>query len=401
MKIIVIAPTEIPALRANTLQVMKMAQAFRELGHPVHMIVPQSAQSKKRVSGENQLNWESLAHHYGLKHSFQIEWLPAHNHLKRYDFSWQAIQRAKNLGAQVIYTRLPQSAAISSLRGLATIYEIHDFPQGIMGPYLLRAFLRGKGAQRMVVITHALYTDLNKAFRIPTSMNFVQIAPDGVDLERYRDLPDPAPARELLSTRQPGFLSDSIHFSENFVSQFTAGYTGHLYPGRGTQLLVELAARLPDINFLIAGGEPSDVEKLRQTVLNRSLSNMFITGFIPNTDLPQIQSACEVLLMPYQEKVSASSGGDIGHYLSPMKLFEYMASQRAILSSDLPVLQEILNPQNALILPPDDINAWVDALRNLKENAGLRHRLGKQARQDVLQYTWQSRARRVLEGLMD
>lgn len=401
MRITIIAPTEIPARRANTLQVMKMAQAFRELGHLVHMIVPQSSQSKKKAEADNQHSWESLAHHYGLKHSFHIEWLPAHNHLKRYDFSWRAIKRAKELGAQVIYTRLPQSAALSSLRGLATIYEIHDFPQGVMGPFLLRTFLRGKGAQRMVVITHALYTDLNKAFRIPTVKDFVRIAPDGVDLERYLDLPDPAIARELLCTRQPGFMSDSIHFSEDFASQFTAGYTGHLYPGRGTQLLVELAARLPEINFLIAGGEPSDVQKLRQTALNRSLSNMFITGFVPNTDLPQIQSACEVLLMPYQKKVSASSGGDIGRYLSPMKLFEYMASQRAILSSDLPVLKEILNPQNALILPPSDINAWVDAIKNLKDNAELRHRLGMQARQDVLQYTWQSRARRILEGLMD
>lgn len=400
MKIVVIAPTEIPARRANTLQVMKMSQAFCEMGHQVRLLAPQSVQSKQPPESEDQHSWKSLAHHYGLKQSFDIEWLPARDHFRRYDFSWRAIQRAKILGAQLIYTRLPQSAALSSLAGLATILEMHDFPQGKMGPFLLRAFLLGRGAQRLVIITRALHKDLTRSFNIPTGDNFTQIAPDGVDLDRYHNLPDPPAARQMLRSAPPASLVGLIHFPENFESKFTAGYTGHLYPGRGSQLLLEIATQLPDINFLIAGGEPQDVENLRMVASAHNLDNVLLTGFVPNTELPWLQAACDVLLMPYQEKVSASSGGDIGRYLSPMKLFEYMACQRAILSSNLPVLQEVLNSQNAVLLPPKDSFAWVQALRNLKENAELRNQLGRQARQDVSLYTWQARARRILEGIV-
>ena len=103
--------------------------------------------------------------------------------------------------------------------------------------------------------------------------------------------------------------------------------------------------------------------------------------------------------MPYQQSVSASSGGDIARYLSPMKLFEYLGSGRAILSSDLPVLQEVLNPGNAVLLPPNDITAWEAAIRDLESNPDLRQRLAHQARCDAEKYTWDKRAIRILDAL--
>ncbi len=149
-------------------------------------------------------------------------------------------------------------------------------------------------------------------------------------------------------------------------SCFTAGYTGHLYAGRGGELMIELAARLPEITFLLVGGEPPDVARLQAKVNARQLDNVILTGFIPNADLPLYQAACDVLLMPYQKPVAASSGGDIAPYLSPMKLFEYLACGRAILSSDLPVLREVLNPANAVLLDPETSRAWAAALRLCK-----------------------------------
>jgi glycosyltransferase involved in cell wall biosynthesis len=123
-----------------------------------------------------------------------------------------------------------------------------------------------------------------------------------------------------------------------------------------------------------------------------------LTGFVPNAELPQYQAACDVLLMPYQRQVAASSGGDISRYLSPMKLFEYLACERPIVSSDLPVLQEVLNPENAILLPGDDIDAWAAALQTLEADADLRRRLASRARQDAQQYTWEARAKKILSG---
>ena len=108
------------------------------------------------------------------------------------------------------------------------------------------------------------------------------------------------------------------------------------------------------------------------------------------------QAACDILLMPYQHKVSASSGGDIVKFLSPMKLFEYLACGRAILSSDLPVLREVLNSQNAILLPADDSAAWVAAIRELKANPEKRAALAAQAQADASDYSWEARAEQIM-----
>ena len=131
----------------------------------------------------------------------------------------------------------------------------------------------------------------------------------------------------------------------------------------------------------------------------QGLENVLTTGFVPNAELPRYQSACDILLMPYQQYVSASSGGDIARYLSPMKLFEYLACGRAIVSSDLPVLREVLNSENAVLLPPGDVDAWVTALRELQANPELRACLAEKARREATKYTWQARAKRILDGI--
>jgi glycosyltransferase involved in cell wall biosynthesis len=161
-------------------------------------------------------------------------------------------------------------------------------------------------------------------------------------------------------------------------------------------LILAIAAQLPEVHFLLVGGEPSDVDRLRETVHTRGLTNITLTGFIPNAELPRYQAACDILLMPYQRKVAASSGGDIAKFLSPMKLFEYLASGRAILSSDLPVLQEVLTPQNAVLLPSDNSAAWVAAIRDLQSRPQKRAALAAQAQTDAQRYSWEARAEQIL-----
>jgi glycosyltransferase involved in cell wall biosynthesis len=393
MKIAVVAPSEIPARRANTMQVMKMTQALSELGHSVRLAVPAAQQGPQSADGPQRTDWESLMRHYGLRRPFPIDWLPARPSWRRYDFSLRALRWARRWNPDLFYTRLPQAAALASSIGMPTILEIHDLPQGKLGPWLFRRFLKGKGARRMVVITQALSDDLARELGAPTLAPFTVLAPDGVDLERYASLPKPEQARiEIQRSNLP-------HTSELQNERFTAGYTGHLYPGRGASLLLALARRLPEINFLIVGGEPGDVERMRARAAAEEIHNLLLTGFVPNAELPRFQAACEVLLMPYQRAVSTSSGGDIARYLSPMKLFEYMACERAILSSDLPVLREVLNDDNAIILPADDPDAWAAALNSLRADPTRLRQLAARARRDVQQYTWEARAQNILAGL--
>jgi glycosyltransferase involved in cell wall biosynthesis len=372
---------------------MKMCQAIASLSHDVRLAVPAGREANEL----EERSWDYLAYHYGLEKEFPIEWLRASPQKKSYDYAWRAVRWAQGWEADLVYTRLPQAAALASLWHIPTILEVHDYPQGRLGPFFFRQFLRGSGARRLVIISHVLADDLARGFRIPDKETFLVIAPDGVDLGRYRELPEPAAARQELSQILRDYASRSG--GTFFGERFTVGYSGHYYEGRGVHLILDLAARLPETNFLLMGGEPGEADRMIELVGKRKLNNLIITGFIPNAELPRYQAACDILLMPYQQKVAASSGGDIARYLSPMKLFEYMACGRAILSSDLPVLREILSPRTAILLPPDDQEAWVQAILSLQENPKICQRLGAAVKLEVVAHTWEARASRILENI--
>src|SRR5512144_2106386 len=99
MKIAIVAPTSIPARRANTIQVMKMAAAMVVLGHEVRMAAPVENLAKVLASSHSDAvaqPSQDLMHLYGLQHSFPIEWLRSSPRLHRYDYGWRAVRWARN-----------------------------------------------------------------------------------------------------------------------------------------------------------------------------------------------------------------------------------------------------------------------------------------------------------------
>jgi len=352
---------------------MKACQAIRQLGHEVHLFVPERSQATERAD---------LSTFYGLQTEFEIVWLPSNPRLHRYDLAFQAVRRAMRLNADATYVWPIQAGIISLLAKIPVLIELHGPPEGRFGPVLFRLFQRLPGKKRLLPITHALASQMQVHFG--SDPRLMQVSPNGVDLERYANLPAPATAREMLG----------------LPTAITAGYTGHLYPGRGMGLLVELARCFPAVNFLWVGGQPADVSLWRDRLVTENISNIILTGFVENERLPLYQAAADILLMPYEKVISGSSGGDSTSYASPMKMFEYMASQRAIISSDLPVIREVLNPSNAMLCPAEDVKAWSHALTALLGEPKQRRTLAEQAWRDIQPYTWQERARRALAGFV-
>jgi glycosyltransferase involved in cell wall biosynthesis len=159
-----------------------------------------------------------------------------------------------------------------------------------------------------------------------------------------------------------------------------------------------LAKRFPDASFVWVGGRPEDTRVWEPRALSIGLSNVTFTGFVPNERIPLYQAAADVLLMPYGKTVATSSGGNTAEICSPMKMFEYMAAGRAILTSDLPVLHEVLDDSMAVFCPPDDAARWGTALGGLLADGKRQQALGQRARAAVAKYDWRERAQRVLEG---
>jgi hypothetical protein len=195
MKIALVAPSEIPARRANTVQVMKMAQALATCGHEVRLASPERGSRASRRRPQ----WEELARLYGLRERFEVSWLPAFAALRGYDYGLRALLWARRWKADLLYTRLPQAAAFASQIGMPTVLEVHDLPAGRAGGLLFRLFLAGRGRRRLVAITQALAGDLARRFNLPERPGFLLAAPDGVDLQRYEPQLSVMQARQRLS----------------------------------------------------------------------------------------------------------------------------------------------------------------------------------------------------------
>lgn len=374
MKIALITNSRIPSLTANSIQAMKVAQALIQLDHDVKMFAPAEVDPVSK---------ETLLSHYGLRLAPDLELLPSIKRLKRFDFIIHAQRAAKKFRADLIYTWLPQSAVLGLWSGYPVVLEMHADNSGKLGAWWMRRFWKANGRKMMTVTTSALRKALERSTKLQFKDEAVLVAPNGVELEKYAGLPSPTEARRQLD------LPESL----------TVGFTGHIYPGRGADLLFELAKQMPNVIFLWVGGTPELVAFWKNKLTEAGMTNVTMTGFVKHDVIPLYQAAADVLLMPYSRSIEASSGQDIAEVINPMKMFEYMASGHAIISADLPSIREVLNDGNAVLCEPAEIEKWKVAIESLLADEPRRLALGKQARIDVSQLTWLKREERIMDLL--
>jgi glycosyltransferase involved in cell wall biosynthesis len=173
-------------------------------------------------------------------------------------------------------------------------------------------------------------------------------------------------------------------------------YAGHLYAWKGVDVLLEAIARLPQARGLIVGGHSSEPDLARTKSVAERLGlgeRVTFTGLVEPTRVAQLLTQADVLVLP--NPASAIST----RYTSPLKLFEYMAAGRPIVSSNLPSIREVLRDGvNALLVPPGDPIALASAIDQLLTDPELAARLARAALDDVPNYSWQRRAE-LLEAL--
>ena len=314
MKIACISTSQVPSTTANSIQVMKVCQQMKISGHEVKLWVP----------GNGRLTFDQISSQYGLHTPFEITWTPAWNRLKRYDFAFSSVMEALYWMPDLVYTWTPQVGVLATWRRKATVLEMHDRATGRFGPKILKNFIQSpRSNHELVCVTRALKNALEKQLEISIPEHLVVIAPNGVDVERYQNLPDRQTARKKLG------LAENV----------TVSYTGHFYAGRGVDVLFALAKAFPQVQFLWIGGRERELSGVRDTLNQNHLTNVHLTGFLDNQILPLYQAASDVLLMPYEKAIAGSSGGNSVDICSPMKMFEYMAVGRPMITSDLPVIQ--------------------------------------------------------------
>jgi len=302
MKIIYTCKSKIPSIEANSIHVMKMCQAFSQNGHNIKLIAPRIRRQKIIK------NKDELSKLYGINPTFDFEYMFSFPGLMGRDFCYRASKKAKKQNIDFMYTRYLGVASWSASFGVPTIFEAHAPIRDEFYLSLFKKLLRGNGFKHLVVISEKLkeiYLDELSEF-IPSEK--IRVVHDGVDLERFAEIQSVEVYKNKIEV-----LND----------KFTVGYAGHLYEGRGIELILELAKRLPKINFLIVGGKDNDVVKYKDKAKELKLKNIVFFGFIDNCKLQNYLLACDVLLMPYQNKVSVSQGGGNSvEWMSPIKMFK-------------------------------------------------------------------------------
>jgi glycosyltransferase involved in cell wall biosynthesis len=399
MKLFYLSTSRIPSEKANTYQVLQMCDAFAEHGVEVELVYPWRDNTPEMAAVDDM--WR----YYGLQERFTLTTLPTCDILHRTErllsrfppvlfrvgqrgafnllmgtYRRSVLKYLRDHTADVYYLRDWRTvrALVQARPDLAMrfVYEAHTFPGAGIDRRKMRTILSQIGG--IVTITHHLKALYNQ---VGISPEKILVAPDGVDLHRFSDLPEKQEARQLHGIPEEGIL---------------IGYTGHLYPWKGIDTLVRSITYLPpEHQICIVGGMPNDIASLNTIIQRENLSRVKLVGYISPSQVPHYMAAADVLVLPN------SSRYDIGrHYTSPLKLFEYMAATRPIIASDLPSAREILcDGHNAHLVPPDNPRALAEGILWLSTHPDAAQAMAKQARLDVEQYTWPKRAQKVLAFL--
>lgn len=173
------------------------------------------------------------------------------------------------------------------------------------------------------------------------------------------------------------------------------GYVGHLYKGKGVEVIASIAGKVSeDIEFHIIGGLEKDINLWKEKINSK---NVFFYGFVSQKEVSGYINALDVCLLPNQKIVmthrAGINGTNISGFISPLKMLEYMAHKKVIACSDISVLREVLNEENAILVDPENAKEWIEAIERFRDDR-LRDSLAQSVYSDFMQkYRWEQRAK--------
>lgn len=361
MKLLYISSAIIPSTTANSIHVMKMCQALANAGNQVCLI------AKKSNSG-----CDNIYEYYNIKNNFEIKYLDS----STFVYLLKLLKILNEIRPDFIYGRFLHGCTLSVLLGYPTMYEVHDLSFGKTFLSKISFYFLRKSAnfRKLVAITYSLQKDVLKKYKDLCPKQTL-VLPDGADIPRLD-----------LSTNR-------LHNYEK--AKLNIGYMGGMQKGKGVDIVVALANEIPHHYFHVVGGVGHDIEFWKSKCLH---SNIFFYGFVGQSELKDYVNYFDICLLPNQKEVFVGTGDikkDIGKYTSPLKLFEYISYKKPIVASDLDVIREVLNHDNSVLVPPDDIEKWKKAIFYL-EDPIERQKIGEHAFRDfVKNYTWDKRAQKI------
>lgn len=373
-KLLYLSNLRLPTEKAYGIQIAKMCEAFAAQVE-VELVYP---------SRKNPIK-EDVFIYYAVKQIFKIKKLSAIDFYLPGPFDRIAVDLKSFISAVVLsFYGLFSGTDIIYSRDEAILYILSFFKKNIVfeahrySPKRKFFYKRFKNASiKTVVISKAIEQEF---FKLGFSEKNILVAHDGVDIEKFDININKEKARKM--SRLP-------------LDKILITYAGHLFEWKGVDVLLEATRdieiskyRNMDILFVFLGGTERDVKKFRKKA--KGLNNVLILGHRPHKEIPLFLKAADALVLPN------SVSDKISSYTSPLKLFEYMASKRPIVASELPSIAEILNDGNSVLVKPDDPKKLVEGIKKILEDTDASADLAIRAFEEVQQYTWQKRAGKII-----
>src|SRR3989344_4561532 len=373
MKIFYIANARIPTEKAHGLTIVKGCEAFAKAGATVTLVLP-----RRKTQFE-----KNLFETYGVARTFDVHYMPTLDAL-RFSSSRLAffiayttfyisvfflLARTKKKDT-VIYTR-DTPFLLFTVLGIPSVLECHHvFAKQRMYFWLAR---RAKG---IITISQALR---QKFISAGFKGERIQVEPSGVELATFAlDTPQDT-ARKSLKLPPD---SPIILYSGNFTT---------MGEDKGISDILRSLSHIPKVLFVAVGGSEKDLARYTEEAKNLHVeSRVILKGFAPQATLALYQRAADIALMPFP---------DTPHYrsnMSPVKMFEYMAGGGPIFSPAFPTQHEGVNGKNAVLVPPDNPSALAQAIEELLKHPERAQEFARQAKRDVLAYSWDERTKRIL-----
>lgn len=362
-KIAYIAELNLNSKSAYKHQVLKMCDVFSELGFDVNLYI---------ISKSN-ITFDKIKKDHLLKKKFKIISLFKKeielNFFLRLIFFLKLfikISKKKNI---IIYSRSVLSSLLFSIIGRQTYLEIHQANSG-----LTEIFFNFFKKKIFKLINFILISqNLNNLFLLPND-KFI-IADDGVDIRDFNYIP----------------------YNKKSEIKNSCVYTGSLHKGKGFEFIIKLAKKNKKINFFVYGDTDTAKKKLLKNI--KKISNLNMMGYVNYYKIPRILKSHPIILMPYAKKVFGNhKTANLAKFMSPLKMFDYLASKKIIISSKNQNIEKILkNNYNSILCDNLNLNEWSTKIINSMDNEYLKKTLGKNAFITAKKFTWKVRANKIIK----
>jgi glycosyltransferase involved in cell wall biosynthesis len=136
-------------------------------------------------------------------------------------------------------------------------------------------------------------------------------------------------------------------------------YAGTFEPYQGLPLLLDAVEvvrdRVPDAVFVLVGGSGESAEVVEREVVRRRLGGgVRLLGRKPREQMPDYLAMADVLVSP------RSYGDNL-----PLKVFDYLASGRPIVATDMPAHRSVLDDSRAVLTEPSAVGLGLGISRLL------------------------------------